>query len=141
MTTQPPLQSPPPINPPPFGQGPTPPSPDDRDERMWAMFCHLSTFAGYMVPFGNIIGPLIIWMTKRETMPLVADQGKEALNFQITVLIALILSLILTIASCGVLFILPIAVGIFSVVLTIIAAIKANEGQLYRYPMTMRLIN
>ncbi len=110
----------------------------DKEERMWAMFCHLSTFSGHFIPIGNIIGPLIIWMIKREEMPLVDDQGKEAINFQISITIYLIVSLILVLALIGIP--LLIALGIFNIVVTIMAAIKANEGHEYRYPLCIRFI-
>jgi hypothetical protein len=115
------------------------PSTASSDERMWAMLCHLSGFAGYIVPFGNIIGPLVIWLIKKDQYAFVDDQGKEALNFQISIMIWAAVA----IALCFVIIGIPllIAVIIFSVVMTIIAAIKANEGEYYRYPLTIRLIN
>jgi hypothetical protein len=108
------------------------------DERMWGMLCHLSTFAGYLVPFGNILGPLIIWLVKKDEYAFVDDQGKEALNFQISITIYSLVSGILILALIGIP--LLIAVIIFSVVMTVIAAIKANGGEYYRYPLTIRLV-
>jgi uncharacterized protein len=121
------------------GQSPPPPPPSGGDERTWAMICHLSTFAGYAIPFGNIVGPLAVWLIKRHEMPLVDDQGKEALNFQISVLIYLGVCIPLMIVVVG--FFLAIAVVIFSIVVTIIAAMRANEGIAYRYPLTIRFIS
>ena len=109
------------------------------DERQWAMFAHLSALIGFILPFGNIIGPLVIWLIKRETMPFVDQQGKEALNFQITVTIAMMISAILIIVVIG--FVLMFIIGLAALVLTIMAGIKANEGVAYRYPFTLRLIN
>ncbi len=108
------------------------------DERMWGMLCHLSTFSGYLVPFGNILGPLIIWLVKKDEYAFVDDQGKEALNFQISITIYSLVSGILILALIGIP--LLIAVIIFSVVMTVIAAIKANGGEYYRYPLTIRLV-
>lgn len=108
------------------------------DERMWAMLCHLSTFAGYIMPFGNILGPLVIWLIKKDEYAFVDDQGKEALNFQISVTIYTLASAILILAIIGIP--LLIAVIIFEVVMTVIAAIKANGGEYYRYPLTIRLV-
>jgi uncharacterized Tic20 family protein len=108
------------------------------DERMWGMLCHLSTFAGYLVPFGNILGPLVVWLVKKDEYAFVEDQGKEALNFQISITIYSLVSGILILALIGIP--LLIAVIIFSVVMTVIAAIKANGGEYYRYPLTIRLI-
>ncbi len=109
-----------------------------KDERMWAMFAHLSTFAGHLIPFGNIAGPLIIWAIKKDEMPLVNDQGKEALNFQITMTFALLISGLLIFVLVG--FVLLPLVWLFDVIMTVIAAIKANEGTAYRYPLTIRLV-
>ena len=109
------------------------------EERQWAMFAHLSALIGFIIPFGNIIGPLVIWMIKKETMPFVDQQGKEALNFQITVTIAMVVSAILIIVVIG--FVLMFLIGLAALILTIMAGIKANEGVAYRYPFTLRLIN
>ncbi|WP_246193419.1 DUF4870 domain-containing protein [Pseudoxanthomonas suwonensis] len=102
------------------------------------MFAHLSTFIGLIIPFGTLLGPLVVWLIKKDTMPFVNDQGKEALNFNITVLIAIVVSGLLTIILIG--FLLLFAVGLAWLVLSIIAAIKANEGVAYRYPFTLRLV-
>jgi uncharacterized protein len=109
------------------------------DERQWAMFAHLSALIGFIIPFGNLLGPLIIWLMKKETMPFVDQQGKEALNFQITVTIAMVISAILIIVVIG--FVLMFIIGLAALILTIMAGIKANEGVAYRYPFTLRLIN
>jgi uncharacterized Tic20 family protein len=106
------------------------------DERKWAFFAHLSALAGIIVPFGNLLGPLIIWQIKKDEMPFVAEQAKEALNFQITVTLALIACFVLFIVVIGV-FLLPV-VGVGAVVLTIIAAVSANDGKRYRYPFAWR---
>lgn len=111
----------------------------NRDENMWAMLCHISVFAGFFIPFGNIIAPLVIWLIKKDEFPLVHDQGKEAINFQITISIYLIISLFLIIIIIGIP--LLIGLGLFDFIVTIIAAIKANEGVKYRYPMSIRFIN
>jgi uncharacterized Tic20 family protein len=112
---------------------------ENRDERMWAMFCHLSGLAGFIFPFGNVIAPLIIWLVKKEEYEFVNDQGKEALNFQISMTIYIIASIILIILVIGIP--LLIALGIFSLIVVIIAAIKSNEGEKYRYPLTIRFLD
>jgi len=66
---------------PPPGPAPTP---DDKDEKLWATLCHLSTFAFYVSGIGHIVGPLVVWLIKKDQYPLVDDQGKEVLNFQIS---------------------------------------------------------
>lgn len=105
---------------------------------MFAMLCHLTALSGLVIPFGNIIGPLVIWLMKKDVYPVVDDQGKESLNFQISIFIYLIASAILIIILIGI--ILMVAVGVFAIVMTIIASIKANEGVKYRYPLCIRLI-
>ena len=111
----------------------------NKEEQNWAMFCHLAALSGFIIPLGNILGPLILWLIKKDTMPLVDQHGKEALNFQITVLFAFIISAVLTIVLIG--FLLMFVVGIGALVLTIMAAVKVSNGQLdYRYPWAVRLI-
>lgn len=109
------------------------------EQRQWAFFAHLSALAGLVIPFGNLIAPLIIWQIKKDEMPFVADQAKEALNFQITVTIAVIVCFVLFIVLIGMLL-LPL-VGIAALIMTIIGAVKANNGETYRYPFTLRLVS
>ena len=110
----------------------------DKDERMWGTFCHLIAFSGYLIPFGSVLGPLIIWLIKKDEMPFVDDQGKESLNFQLTMLIAVIVAAILMFVLIG--FLLLGVLIIFQIVVIIMAAIKANDGVKYRYPYTIRFI-
>jgi hypothetical protein len=110
----------------------------EAQERSWGMFCHLAALAGYIIPFGNIIGPLIIWLIKKDESEFVADQGKESLNFQISICIYAIIAGLLILILVGVF--LLIAIGIFSLVMIIIATVKASNGEKYRYPLTLRLI-
>ena len=120
------------------------------EERQWAMFAHLSALLGALLTgvwgggWGCFIGPLVIWLVKKDTMPFVNDQGKEALNFNITVAIAFVVLFLLSVMTLGIGLIIAIPlwiiIGIGWLVFTIIAAIKANEGVLYRYPFTLRLI-
>lgn len=114
------------------------PSTTDKDARTWGMLCHLSAFLGFIIPFGNILGPLVIWLIKKKDYPFVDDQGKEALNFQISMLIAFVISAVLMLIAIG--FLLMVAVAIYTIVMIIIAAIKANEGVAYRYPYALRLV-
>lgn len=109
-----------------------------KEECTWGMLCHLAAFSGFIIPFGNIIGPLIIWVIKKDQMSFVDEQGKESLNFQITMLIAFLISAILTLILIG--FLLIGILAVFEIVVLIIASIKANEGVHYRYPVTIRLI-
>ena len=106
--------------------------------RQWAMFCHFAAFLGLIFPFGNLLGPLIIWQLKKETDPFIDAQGKEALNFQISVALAMVACFFLMLLIIGFALIGLVCIG--ALVLTIIAGIKANDGVAYRYPFTWRLI-
>lgn len=130
-----------------------PPSPSasgmPAEHRQWAMFAHLSALIGGLLTspaggWGCFIGPLAIWLIKKETMPFVDDQAKEALNFNITVAIIALVMAVVTFMTLGlgILFTGPImlVVGIAWLVFTIIAAIRSNEGQAYRYPVAIRFI-
>jgi len=110
----------------------------DKEQRTWAMLCHLSALAGFIVPMGSVIGPLIVWLIKKEDMPLVAEHGRKALNFQITMLVAYIVCFILMIVAVGAIL-LPI-VAIFSFVMVVIGAIKTNDGKPFSYPFSINLI-
>ncbi len=112
----------------------------DRNEiNNWAMFCHLSALSCYIgIPFGNIIGPLIIWLIKKDEMPFVDEQGKEALNFQISMTIYAIVSVFLIFAIVG--FFLLFAVAIINLIFVISAAVKASKGESYRYPLAIRFL-
>ena len=109
-----------------------------KDERTWAMLCHFSSLCMFIFPFGNILAPLIIWLIKKDEMPFVEDQAKEILNFQISMTIYFIGSIILIIILIGIPIL--IGLGIFNIIITIIAGIKANDGESYRYPINLRLI-
>lgn len=117
---------------------PVPSGSPSADDKQWGMFAHLSALSGVVIPFGNIIGPLVVWQIKKDTLHFAADQGKEALNFNITVLIAAFIGFLLTFILIG-LVLLPL-IGIAWLVFTILAGIKANEGVAYRYPFALRLI-
>ncbi|WP_372873788.1 DUF4870 domain-containing protein [Pseudomonas sp.] len=109
------------------------------EARQWAMFCHYAAFFWFLVPMiGNVIGPLIVWQLKKDLDPFVNEQGKEALNFQITFSLAMIVCGILAWVVIG--FPLMLLVSISALVLTIIAGIKANAGEAYRYPICWRLV-
>ncbi len=123
-----------------------------RDERQWAMLCHVSAMLMYCTLIGGFIAPLVIWLLKRDEMPFVADQGRETLNFQITTLAAMIAGGLLALLG-GVLaiLILPLVlvpVGwaliggalLFHFIVTIIATVRVSEGVLYRYPICWRVI-
>lgn len=109
-----------------------------QEQRTFGMLCHIAALAGYIIPFGNILGPLVMWLLKKNEMPFVDEQGKEAINFQITVFIAVIICIPLLFIIIGFLLLPVVAIG--SLVFMIIAAIKANGGEHYRYPLSIRFI-
>lgn len=109
-----------------------------KDERTWAMIAHISAVAGFIFPFGNIVAPLLIWMLKKDELPFVGDQGKEALNFQISITIYVLISVVLIFVVIGIP--LLVVLGIFALIMTIIGAINAYDGKYYRYPLTIRII-
>lgn len=118
----------------------TPVSPDgpSREAKQWAMLTHLAAFAAFLIPFGSIIGPLLVWQLKKDLGSFVEYNGKEAVNFQITVAIAAVVCVMLIFAVIGVLL-LPV-LGLVWLIFTIIAGVKANDGVAYRYPLTIRFI-
>jgi uncharacterized Tic20 family protein len=108
--------------------------------RSWCVACHLSALAGFVVPaVGHVLGPLIVWLIKRADSPEIDAHGKEALNFQISMLIYNLVAGVLCLLLIG--FALLAVLHILNVVFVILAALKAGEGQMYRYPLTLRLIN
>ena len=110
-----------------------------REARKWAMICHVIALVGLLGNgIGFLLGPLIVWLLKREDHPFINEQGKEAVNFQITMIIAAGICGILTLVVIG-LFLLFI-VGLIMTILPIVAAVKANEGVDFRYPFAIRFI-
>ena len=112
----------------------------DKDAQNWALICHLSSLSTYVIPVPgmSIVAPLIIWNLKGKEHPFVDDQGKEAVNFQISMLIyAAIAALTLCV---GIGFFVLLIVAVVQVVFVVIAAIKSSNGEAYRYPLTIRMI-
>lgn len=110
-----------------------------KPEKTWAMLAHLSSFIGWIgIPFANIVAPLVMWQLKKDEMPFGSAQAKECLNFQISMTIYAIISVILCLLLIGIPML--IALYLIDIIFTIIAAIKSNDGIPYRYPMTVRFI-
>jgi uncharacterized protein len=108
--------------------------------RTWEMLAHLSALAGFLIPiFGNLLGPFVIWQIKKAEFPSVETHAKQALNFQISCLIYFFLSVPLIILF-GIGFFLMTVIGIFSLVCTILATIKVNNGEPWKYPLSLNLI-
>lgn len=108
------------------------------EEQTFSMLCHLSALSGIIIPFGHIIGPFVFWLIKKDQYAEVDRQGKEALNFQISMTIWMILSGILVIIVIG-LFAL-IALGVLDLVITIVAAVKSNNGERFKYPLSLEIL-
>jgi uncharacterized Tic20 family protein len=111
---------------------------DEKQARTWGMLCHLIALAGFVFPFGHILGPVVIWMIKKDESPFVNDQGKESLNFQISVTIYGIVCGVLALVAVGIL--LALALMVFDIVMVILAAVRANKGESHRYPLCIRFI-
>lgn len=104
-------------------------------ERNWAMFCHLSAFAGFLFPFGSIIGPVICWLSRRDESTWINENGKASLNFQLSILLYTILALPL----CFILIGIPIVIllGTLKIICIIIASIRASKGEEFKYPLAI----
>lgn len=139
-----PTQAPPPIAPlPPSSPPLSSPLPDpEAQARMWNMFCHLSPFVVFVIPFGNILGPLVIWQIKKNEFPSVDVHGKAALNFQLTVLISALISLAAGFAATFfcclgvILFFVSGGISLAGLILAVVAGAKANNGENYQYPFS-----
>jgi uncharacterized protein len=119
--------------------------PTAQQSRQWALFAHLSAFAGLLIGL-NFLGPLIIYLVKKNEDPFVADHAREALNFNLSVFLYLLVggitAVVLTLVLIGILlFPVLFAIAIAWIVLTIVAAVKANGGEPYRYPATIRFVS
>lgn len=107
-------------------------------ERNWTMLCHLSSLSGLIIPFGFLLGPFIIWLIKKNELPSVDAHGKEALNFNLSILIYSIVAGLLALVLIGFAFLAVIF--LVWIICTIVAAVKASNGELYRYPVTIRML-
>lgn len=138
------MDTPPPVNPEPTP--PLPPTllpPSSPEEKQWTVILHLSALLGIFTPAVlNVVAPLVVWLIKKPEIPALEEEGKKVLNFQISFSIYMIAAgLIFAVTSC--LFftiILPIAVWIAWLVITIIGGIKASNGEPYVFPMTLKLL-
>ncbi len=107
-------------------------------ERNWSMLCHLSSFAGFFFPFGGVLGPLICWLSRKDDSQWVNVNGRNSLNFQLSIL----LYIVLAIPLCFIIVGIPIifVLGTLKVICVIIASIKASKGELFRYPLVIPFI-
>ncbi len=121
-------------------------------DRNMAMLCHLISFVGIVLPFGNILGPLVVWLIQREKSSFVDEHGKESINFQLSLIVysfvgvlLLIVSTILVIVFIGIFMLvivgmIVLALFVFSLIVVIVASVRASNGEMYRYPLSIRFL-
>src|SRR6266700_6168302 len=118
----------------------TSPTSTSTSVRTWCILAHATALVGFLVPVaGHIVGPLIVWLAKRQDSPEIDAHGKESMNFQISMLIWNAIAAILIIVLIGI----PILIllHILNIIFVIVASSQASEGKLYRYPLAIRLIS
>jgi len=128
---------------------PISPHPDlaEKHVRTWSMLCHLSALCGLILPsFGAVIGPLVVWLIQRNDHPTIDANGKESLNFQLSMMLYSwglgILGILTTVILIGFVFLaLAFVAGVISLVLAVVASIKVSNGDSYHYPLTIRFLN
>jgi uncharacterized Tic20 family protein len=114
-------------------------SDEEKKAQNWGMLCHLTALVGFIgIPFGHVLGPLVVWLLKKNDYSFVNEQGKESLNFQISMTIYVFFAIFLFIIKIGI--VLLIGLVIADLILVIIASVKTSKGEIYRYPLTIRLI-
>ncbi|MEQ8660644.1 MAG: DUF4870 domain-containing protein [Gammaproteobacteria bacterium] len=106
--------------------------------RWLATACHLAALLGYLLPFGNVAGPLALWLALRSRHPYIDEQGRDAVNFQLTMLAWYLLAFALVLALVG-LVLVPL-LAVFQLVMTVVAAARAQAGEAWRYPLTVRFV-
>lgn len=114
------------------------PSPANKDDNMLGLVCHLLAFAGFLFPFGNVIGPLVLWLVKRGDSPYLDAVGKEVLNFNISWSIYMTVAALSLFVLVG--FLLLPLTALAWLILLVMGAISASSGKLHRFPLTIRLI-
>ncbi len=114
-------------------------APSVTNVRLWSIFCHASALLGVFLHFpGHVLGPLIVWLAKRDESPELDAHGKEAVNFQLSMLLYTVIAGVFCLVLIG--FVLLPLLWVANAVFVIIASIKASDGKLYRYPLTIRFI-
>lgn len=112
---------------------------DEKKTWNWGMLCHLIALSGILgVPFGHLLGPFVIWLWKRHDHPFIDEQGRESLNFQISMTIYALLAAFLIFVVVGIMLLIILAV--MDLILVIIASARVSNGKSYRYPLTIRFI-
>ena len=115
------------------------PHPDvSEEERTWGVLAHAGGFAGLAVPFGNVVAPLVVWLAKRDESRFVDENGVRALNFQLTWSIILFATVLSVLIAVGVVL-FPLAMLAW-LILTVLGTVKASEGEVYDYPLTIHFV-
>lgn len=117
----------------------------DSDVRTWAILAHAAAFAGFFIPLGNVLGPLLVWAIKRDESRFIAENGQESLNFQITwTVLTVAIGFVVWIFALGggglFAFALLGIVGVVWLILVVIAIIRASENEVYKYPFSLKLV-
>jgi uncharacterized protein len=107
-------------------------------EKTWGMLSHIGAFLGFFLPLGHILVPLIIFFVKKDASEFILNHSKESLNFQISITIYFIIAGILTIVLIGFLFLLALLA--IEIIFVILASMKANNGEMYKYPLSIRFV-
>ena len=108
------------------------------DERLWAAAAHGSTLLGYVVPFGNLAGPVVVWLVKKDSSEFVAKHALQALNFQIVALFAMLVFSALACFLIGIPLLLALTVA--TLVFTIQGVVAAADGREYTYPIDVEIV-
>ncbi|MFC6865486.1 DUF4870 domain-containing protein [Halomicroarcula sp. GCM10025817] len=109
------------------------------DEQTWAVILHASAFTGLMVPFGNVLGPLLVWLIKKDESAFIDESGKAALNFQLTWTMLMLVALLTLLVGIG--FLLVPVVAVAWIVIVVLATVRASDREVYDYPLTVDLID
>jgi uncharacterized protein len=107
----------------------------DKETRQWAMILHLSQFAGYVIPLAGLIAPIVIWQVKKSEMPALDEHGKIVANWMLSAIIYAVISIVLIFLLIGIPMLL--ALGVMAILFPIIGGIKANNGELWKYPLSI----
>lgn len=112
---------------------------DEKQARIWGTLCHLTALIVMTgIPFGHILGPLVVWLLKKNRYPFVNDQGKESLNFQLSMTLYAFVAALLIFVNIGAIMLFGLVFG--NLILVIIASVKAFNGETFRYPFKIRFI-
>ena len=126
------------VQPAPLEAVPVNPVAQEQETRQWALFLHLSVLAGFVVPLGGLIAPILIWQLKKADLPGLDVHGKNVVNWIISAAIYFVISFILCFAIIGIPML--IALVIVGVIFPVIAAVKANEGEVWKYPLAITFL-